>query len=140
MLWSISITEKIEEIYKAFIKESGIQFSELEEQVLQFHLSNLEYACGSNLHQVWLGFVKHAAKMFAFVHVCVLYMSKYWTRAGLGKQETMVLLLKSLKTMISQHVNPVAVLEKKILIKRTLFFFFFFLNNACEEAQCVNWI
>uniref|UniRef100_G1PUD7 Lysine demethylase 1B n=1 Tax=Myotis lucifugus TaxID=59463 RepID=G1PUD7_MYOLU len=46
------ISEKIEEIYKAFIKESGIHFSDLEEQVLQFHLSNLEYACGSNLHQV----------------------------------------------------------------------------------------
>lgn len=47
-----SFTEKIQEIYKAFIQESGIQFSELEEKVLQFHLSNLEYACGSNLSQV----------------------------------------------------------------------------------------
>lgn len=47
-----SSTEKIQEIYKAFIQESGIQFSELEEKVLQFHLSNLEYACGSNLSQV----------------------------------------------------------------------------------------
>lgn len=36
------------------MKESGIQFSELEGQVLQFHLSNLEYACGSSLHQVSL--------------------------------------------------------------------------------------
>lgn len=34
------------------MKESGIQFSVLESQVLQFHLSNLEYACGSSLHQV----------------------------------------------------------------------------------------
>ncbi|KAG8510993.1 Lysine-specific histone demethylase 1B, partial [Galemys pyrenaicus] len=51
-LQDVPLGEKIEEIYKAFIKESGIQFSELEEQVLQFHLSNLEYACGSNLHQV----------------------------------------------------------------------------------------
>lgn len=58
LLLSIPITEKIEEIYKAFIKESGIQFNELEGQVLQFHLSNLEYACGSNLHQVRLSFVK----------------------------------------------------------------------------------
>nr|XP_057904008.1 lysine-specific histone demethylase 2 isoform X2 [Doryrhamphus excisus] len=33
-------------------EESGIQFSELEEKVLQFHLSNLEYACGSSLKQV----------------------------------------------------------------------------------------
>ncbi|XP_045440267.1 lysine-specific histone demethylase 1B isoform X5 [Pipistrellus kuhlii] len=51
-LQDVPLGEKIEEIYKAFIKESGIHFSELEEQVLQFHLSNLEYACGSNLHQV----------------------------------------------------------------------------------------
>lgn len=61
-----SFTEKIQEIYEAFIQESGIQFSELEEKVLQFHLSNLEYACGSNLSQVsfdscvlkWLSFTE----------------------------------------------------------------------------------
>ncbi|KAG8442358.1 hypothetical protein GDO86_011233 [Hymenochirus boettgeri] len=44
--------DKIQEICKAFVEESGIQFSEMEEKVLQFHLSNLEYACGSNLHEV----------------------------------------------------------------------------------------
>ncbi|XP_029446598.1 lysine-specific histone demethylase 1B [Rhinatrema bivittatum] len=48
----VPLGEKIQEIYKAFVKESGIQFTELEEQVLQFHLSNLEYACGSSLYQV----------------------------------------------------------------------------------------
>lgn len=46
------ITEKVQEIKKNFLQESGIQFSELEEKVLQFHLSNLEYACGSTLDQV----------------------------------------------------------------------------------------
>ncbi|XP_045353225.1 lysine-specific histone demethylase 1B isoform X2 [Leopardus geoffroyi] len=51
-LQDVPLGEKIEEIYKAFIQESGIQFSELEQQVLHFHLSNLEYACGSSLHQV----------------------------------------------------------------------------------------
>uniref|UniRef100_A0A452SVE7 Lysine demethylase 1B n=1 Tax=Ursus americanus TaxID=9643 RepID=A0A452SVE7_URSAM len=51
-LQDVPLGEKIEEIYKAFIKESGIQFSELEEQVRHFHLSNLEYACGSSLQQV----------------------------------------------------------------------------------------
>ncbi|XP_063307753.1 lysine-specific histone demethylase 2 [Pelobates fuscus] len=44
--------DKIQEIYKAFIQESGIQFTDVEEKVLQFHLSNLEYACGSNLQKV----------------------------------------------------------------------------------------
>ncbi|XP_077209162.1 lysine-specific histone demethylase 2 [Paroedura picta] len=48
----VPLGDKIQEIYKVFIQESGIQFSELEEKVLQFHLSNLEYACGSNLHKV----------------------------------------------------------------------------------------
>lgn len=45
-------TEKVQEVKKNFLQESGIQFSELEEKVLQFHLSNLEYACGSTLEQV----------------------------------------------------------------------------------------
>uniref|UniRef100_A0A3P8VET1 [histone-H3]-N(6),N(6)-dimethyl-L-lysine(4) FAD-dependent demethylase n=1 Tax=Cynoglossus semilaevis TaxID=244447 RepID=A0A3P8VET1_CYNSE len=44
--------EKVQEVKKNFLQESGIQFSELEEKVLQFHLSNLEFACGSTLDQV----------------------------------------------------------------------------------------
>nr|XP_017207893.2 lysine-specific histone demethylase 1B-like [Danio rerio] len=43
--------EKIQEVYKVFLQESGLQFTELEEKVLHFHLSNLEYACGSTLDQ-----------------------------------------------------------------------------------------
>lgn len=51
--WTVkTFADKIQEIYKVFIQESGIQFNELEEKVLQFHVSNLEYACGSNLHEV----------------------------------------------------------------------------------------
>lgn len=46
------LREKVQEVKKNFLQESGIQFSELEEKVLQFHLSNLEYACGSTLDQV----------------------------------------------------------------------------------------
>ncbi|XP_024154108.1 lysine-specific histone demethylase 1B isoform X1 [Oryzias melastigma] len=44
--------EKVQEVKKNFLQESGIQFSELEEKVLQFHLSNLEFACGSTLDKV----------------------------------------------------------------------------------------
>uniref|UniRef100_A0A9J7ZJN9 [histone-H3]-N(6),N(6)-dimethyl-L-lysine(4) FAD-dependent demethylase n=1 Tax=Cyprinus carpio carpio TaxID=630221 RepID=A0A9J7ZJN9_CYPCA len=44
--------EKIQEVYKTFLQESGLQFTDLEEKVLHFHLSNLEYACGSTLDQV----------------------------------------------------------------------------------------
>lgn len=74
-LCPIPVAEKIEEIYKAFVQESGIQFSELEEQVLQFHLSNLEYACGSDLHQVGLRFVRRASKDVCFCAcVCIVYI------------------------------------------------------------------
>ncbi|MEJ1284758.1 lysine (K)-specific demethylase 1B [Cricetulus griseus] len=52
LLQDVPLGEKIEEIYQVFVKESGLQFSELEGKVLQFHLSNLEYACGSSLQQV----------------------------------------------------------------------------------------
>lgn len=45
-------TEKVQEVKKNFLQESGITFSDLEEKVLQFHLSNLEFACGSSLDQV----------------------------------------------------------------------------------------
>lgn len=48
--------EKVQEVKKNFLQESGIQFSDLEEKVLQFHLSNLEYACGSTLDQVCVCF------------------------------------------------------------------------------------
>uniref|UniRef100_A0A8C8DQ59 [histone-H3]-N(6),N(6)-dimethyl-L-lysine(4) FAD-dependent demethylase n=1 Tax=Oryzias sinensis TaxID=183150 RepID=A0A8C8DQ59_9TELE len=44
--------EKVQEVKKNFLQESGMQFSELEEKVLQFHLSNLEFACGSTLDKV----------------------------------------------------------------------------------------
>lgn len=44
--------EKVQEVKKTFLQESGINFSDLEEKVLQFHLSNLEFACGSPLGQV----------------------------------------------------------------------------------------
>ncbi|MEQ2190081.1 Lysine-specific histone demethylase 1B [Goodea atripinnis] len=52
-------TEKVQEIKKDFLQESGMQFSELEEKVLQFHLSNLEFACGSTLDQVSARFWDH---------------------------------------------------------------------------------
>ncbi|KAK1789248.1 hypothetical protein P4O66_015183, partial [Electrophorus voltai] len=48
----VPLGEKIQEVYKTFLQESGLRFSELEEKVLQFHLSNLEYACASPLDQV----------------------------------------------------------------------------------------
>lgn len=53
MMCLFGSTEKVQEVKKNFLQESGIQFSELEEKVLQFHLSNLEFACGSTLDQVW---------------------------------------------------------------------------------------
>lgn len=52
-------TEKVQEIKKDFLQESGMQFSELEDKVLQFHLSNLEFACGSTLDQVRVCRLRH---------------------------------------------------------------------------------
>lgn len=68
-------TEKVKEVKKNFLQESGIQFSELEEKVLQFHLSNLEYACGSTLDQVWRTLTNEAAKpLLTSLH---LYCSQF---------------------------------------------------------------
>ncbi|TRY56568.1 hypothetical protein DNTS_008400 [Danionella cerebrum] len=47
-----SLGEKLSQLCQLFLRESGLQFSELEEKLLQFHLSNLEYNCGSTLDQV----------------------------------------------------------------------------------------
>lgn len=73
LIWSwlhFVSTEKVQEVKKNFLQESGIQFSELEEKVLQFHLSNLEYACGSTLEQVWITENLRGCKMF--------YEEKFW--------------------------------------------------------------
>ncbi|XP_056597117.1 lysine-specific histone demethylase 2 [Triplophysa dalaica] len=48
----LPLGEKIQEVYKTFLQESGLHFTELEEKVFHFHLSNLEYACGNTLDQV----------------------------------------------------------------------------------------
>lgn len=54
-------TEKVQQVKKNFLQESGIQFTDLEEKVLQFHLSNLEFACGSTLDQVCVSRVSAVA-------------------------------------------------------------------------------
>ena len=40
------------DLHQQFKEESGIKFSKLEEGLLQFHISNLEYACGGCLDKV----------------------------------------------------------------------------------------
>lgn len=69
-------TEKVQEVKKNFLQESGMQFSELEEKVLQFHLSNLEFACGSTLDKVW------ETISFIFLKFCLSQLKpKIWSCA-----------------------------------------------------------
>ncbi|XP_046376343.1 lysine-specific histone demethylase 1B-like [Haliotis rufescens] len=48
----VSLFEKFYEMHQQFVDESQIMFTKQEEQVLQFHISNLEYACGGSLNNV----------------------------------------------------------------------------------------
>lgn len=47
-----SLYDKLMEMHNSFSEETGYVFSEEEERLLQFHISNLEYACGTNLKNV----------------------------------------------------------------------------------------
>ena len=40
------------EMHQTFMDETNLTFSAEEDRLLQFHISNLEYACGSNLAKV----------------------------------------------------------------------------------------
>lgn len=48
----ISLLDRFTQLHSQFKDESGIKFTKQEESLLQFHRSNLEYACGSNLCNV----------------------------------------------------------------------------------------
>ncbi|KAK6167988.1 hypothetical protein SNE40_021901 [Patella caerulea] len=48
----INLLDKFFEMHEQFKEESQLPFTEEEEQVLQFHLGNLEYACGASLSKV----------------------------------------------------------------------------------------
>ncbi|KAL4217747.1 Lysine-specific histone demethylase 1B [Mactra antiquata] len=45
----ISLEDRFTELHNQFKEESDIKFSKLEDSLLRFHRSNLEFACGSNL-------------------------------------------------------------------------------------------
>ncbi|XP_052764586.1 lysine-specific histone demethylase 1B-like [Mya arenaria] len=47
-----SLLDQFRQLHSQFKDESGIRFSKLEEQLLEFHMSNLEFACGSRLSEV----------------------------------------------------------------------------------------
>lgn len=48
----INLYDKLLEMHNTFLEETALKFTEKEENLLQFHISNLEYACGSNLRSV----------------------------------------------------------------------------------------
>lgn len=44
--------DKLMDMHQGFIEETSLTFSEEEQNVLQFHVGNLEYACGAPLREV----------------------------------------------------------------------------------------
>uniref|UniRef100_A0A6B0VG90 Putative lysine-specific histone demethylase 1 n=2 Tax=Ixodes ricinus TaxID=34613 RepID=A0A6B0VG90_IXORI len=44
--------DKLTEMHERFLEETHLTFTEEENNVLQFHLGNLEYACGAHLREV----------------------------------------------------------------------------------------
>ncbi|XP_078584819.1 lysine-specific histone demethylase 2-like [Branchiostoma floridae x Branchiostoma japonicum] len=48
----VPLGTKLAEMHKSFVKETGLTFTEAETRLMQFHIGNLEYACGSDLKQV----------------------------------------------------------------------------------------
>ncbi|PIK55285.1 putative lysine-specific histone demethylase 1B [Apostichopus japonicus] len=48
----VPLGKKLLEMHKTFQDETDATFTSLEERLLQFHISNLEYACGSHLTNV----------------------------------------------------------------------------------------
>ncbi|CAK8697040.1 unnamed protein product [Clavelina lepadiformis] len=47
-----SLGEKILEAHLEWMNQSGLTFTKLEERLLQFHIGNLEFACGASLDKV----------------------------------------------------------------------------------------
>ena len=48
----MSLEEKLMELHKLSMSQNRQVFSEDEKRLLQFHLSNLEYACGAPIAKV----------------------------------------------------------------------------------------
>lgn len=48
----INLLDKVREMHRQFKEESQLTFTEEEENLLNFHIGNLEYACGSSLQHV----------------------------------------------------------------------------------------
>ncbi|XP_077989973.1 lysine-specific histone demethylase 2-like [Glandiceps talaboti] len=48
----VNLGDKLQEMHKTFVSETNLTFNDHEMKILQFHISNLEYACGADLSQV----------------------------------------------------------------------------------------
>ncbi|XP_033123359.1 lysine-specific histone demethylase 1B-like [Anneissia japonica] len=48
----LSLAKKLQEMHETFVEETSLKFSAKEERLFQFHISNLEYACGCDLSKV----------------------------------------------------------------------------------------
>ena len=63
----MSLEEKLMELHKLSMSQNRQVFSEDEKRLLQFHLSNLEYACGAPIAKV----SEDEKRLFQF-HFCNL--------------------------------------------------------------------
>ncbi|XP_071804678.1 lysine-specific histone demethylase 2-like [Asterias amurensis] len=48
----VALGKKLFEMHRIFMEETSLTFTPTENRLLQFHISNLEYACGCNLSKV----------------------------------------------------------------------------------------
>ncbi|KAG9479199.1 hypothetical protein GDO78_012724 [Eleutherodactylus coqui] len=124
--------DKIQEIYKTFVQESGIQFADVEEKVLQFHLSNLEYACGSNLHNV-------KSINYSGQEICVTANGKIYSAQKVLVTVPLALLQKNIihftPPLPEKKVKAINCLGAGIIEKIGLQFPYRFWNNKINGAD-----
>ena len=69
----MSLEEKLMELHKLSMSQNRQVFSEDEKRLLQFHLSNLEYACGAPIAKVGNWFGGTLRSLFSIQLLCVCF-------------------------------------------------------------------
>ena len=64
----IDMATAVDMAHKEFVSQSSQMFSKLELKLLEFHVANLEYACGADLCKV------------SVTGFCILYILNFWSR------------------------------------------------------------
>lgn len=48
----MNFSDQVDRVHQSLLTEGGIEWGDLEERVLQFHLGNIEFSCGSKMDDV----------------------------------------------------------------------------------------